>query len=302
MGLPTVAVINFATQVTDSEAQDAIRAVNRQIEEDFVPIWGAGRRLVLHASPFAPSVDSVLAEDPVRASGVLYLVDTGSLAGALGYHDMNAAEVPVGFVFTEVGEDEDWTVTLSHEALELIVDPTVNIFVPGPDPRAFDDPARWLLHAYEVCDAVERTQYEIDGIRVSNFVTPQYFREGDAPGTRNDFLGVGVPSFGATPGSHLGVIDPSTGQFETIFPTRELPSSTPGGFARRARAFERAKPSRPKDEELHDRLANYQARPVPHGCGLPQLEAITRTARYEARARGLCRRGLFREPPRRRKR
>ena len=35
----------------------------------------------------------------------------------------------MGFVFTNL---PDWTVTLSHEVLELIIDPTVNIFVPGP--------------------------------------------------------------------------------------------------------------------------------------------------------------------------
>lgn len=48
-------------------------------------------------------------------------------------------------------------------------------------------------HAQEVCDAVERTSSEIDGLRVSNLVTPEYFRPNDALRTRNDFLGVGVP-------------------------------------------------------------------------------------------------------------
>ena len=201
-GQPDIAIINFSS-LDDRQAQNAIRAINRQVTEDFMPIWGSGYVCKLHASPFDPAHPNVMQEDPVQAEGVIYLVDQPHIQGALGYHDMNNAEVPVGFVFTDLG---NWTVTLSHEVLEMIVDPTVNVYVPGPDPRSPDDPGAWLLHTYEVCDAVERTEYEVDGIAVSNFVTPSYFREGDAPGTRNDFLGVGVDSFGVTVGSHLGTV------------------------------------------------------------------------------------------------
>src|SRR6185503_7885018 len=92
-----------------------------------------------------------------------------------------------------------------------IVDPMANAFVPGPDPRPGKDGA--VLHSYEVCDAVERTSYLIDGIPVSNFVTPQYFGEGDGAGTRNDFLGTPIKSFGCLPGCHLGFFDLDAGEF-----------------------------------------------------------------------------------------
>ena len=167
MSQPSIAVVNFSANLSDQTVQDVIRAVNRQIIEDFVPIWGNGRVMRLQASAFEPADPDTLTEEPVRADSVIYLVDQATLPGALGYHDMNTRGVPVGFVF--VVDLTQWTVTLSHEALELIVDPTVNIFVPGPDPR---DAANPVLLTYEVCDAVERTSYEIDGVRVSNFLTP----------------------------------------------------------------------------------------------------------------------------------
>ena len=107
-------------------------------------------------------------------------------------------------------DPNDWTVTLSHEVLELIVDSTVNLFAPGPDPR---DANNLVLHTYEVCDAVERTTYLIDGIAVSNFLTPSYFTIGDAVGTRNDFLGVGVDSFGLTQNSHIQFLRPRGQRF-----------------------------------------------------------------------------------------
>jgi hypothetical protein len=164
MSLPSIAVINFTSTLNDQTVQDAIRAVNRQVLEDFVPIWGYGRQLQLHAVDFQPANPDTLAPQKVPADSAMYLVDEGSLPGALGFHDLNTRDVPVGFVFAL--NPNDWTVTLSHEVLELILDPTVNLFVPGPDPRNVNN---IVLHTYEACDAVERLSYAIDGIAVSDF-------------------------------------------------------------------------------------------------------------------------------------
>ena len=272
MPLPDIAIINFSS-IEDHEVQRVIRAVNRQITEDFMPIWGSGYICKLHASPFVADVPDRIKNDPVQAEAVVFLVDQPSLPGALGYHDLNTAETPVGFVFTDLG---DWSVTLSHEVLELIVDPTVNILVPGPDPRQPNDPNAWLFHTYEVCDAVERTEYVIDEVRVSNFVTPAYFAEGDAPGTRNDFLGVGVDSFGVTEGSHLGTIDPETFDWVQIL-GNEFPSAST--VKSRMRQYARDG-TRPRASEKQDAcLSEYKRKPAVGGMGLPHLSALTRSAR-----------------------
>jgi hypothetical protein len=207
MNLPEIAIYNFSDK-SDPEVQRAVRAVNRQVIEDFIPVWGAGYLCSLQTSVFTSSPGEAIAEEPVTADAAIYIVDESHLPGAAGYHFLNGREVPYGFVFTDAGQ---WTVTLSHEVLELIVDPNANAFVPGPDPR----PGRTgtVLHTYEVCDAVERTTYLIDGVAVSNFVTKQYFVEGDGSGTRNDFLGTSVTSFGLLPGCHLGFFDLDAGQF-----------------------------------------------------------------------------------------
>lgn len=276
MSLPTIALVNFSSHVGDQRVQEAIRAVNRQVLEDFAPVWGSGRVMRLHAPAFDPADPDTLMEDPIGASAVVYLVDQATLPGALGYHDLNTRAIPVGFVF--VLDLAEWTTTLSHEVLELIVDPTVNIFVPGPDPR---DASNFVLHAYEVCDAVERTSYEIDGVRVSNFVTPEYFTVGDEIGTRNDFLGVGVTSFGVTRGSHIAFFDLSAGEWVTVLGEHAPPQAAQ---ARRAHAFDRPKPSRPADTELDAILATYNQAPR-HGCkGLHHLASVTRTGRYRASA------------------
>ena len=277
MSLPSIAIINFSSR-SDQEVQDAIRAINRQVEEDFMPVWGSGRLSKLYAASFDPANVDTLTEETIPADSVIYIVDEPSVPGALGYHSINSKEVPVGFVFEDLG---DWTVTLSHEILELIVDPTVNIFVPGADPR---DSNFWLFHSYEVCDAVERSTYRIDNIEVSNFVTPEYFNPEDIQGTRNDFLGVGVESFGVTQGSHLGVLNPATWDFEIIFGAGAPVEPV---FAKRQKAYEHERPQR-QDEKLTALLDSYNEKP-PAGCSsLPELGGLTHAARYKKAGRDLA--------------
>jgi hypothetical protein len=275
MSLPSMSIINFS-RLREQAVLEGIRTVNRQVQEDFLPIWGNGRVLQLHAAAFDPAKPETLAEEPVRGESVLYIVDEPSLENALGFHDLNTRDFPVGFVF--VLDPNDWTTTLSHEALELIIDPTVNLFAPGPDPR---NPQNVVLHAYEVCDAVERSSYEIDGVRVSNFLTQSYFTVGEAAGSRNDFLGVGVKSFGVTRGSHIDFFDLNAGTFVTFVGQEGAPSSLQ---ARRADAFEHPKPARP-DKRMNQILRDYQSKPSTDKCDrLPELGGITREARYRQAA------------------
>jgi hypothetical protein len=164
-----------------------------------------------------PSAQSL---SDMRGDAVLYLWDKVNVKDALGYHDRNNRGIPFGFVFTELSKQlgENWTVTLSHEALELIGDPEVNLLVAGPHP---DDPDRDVFHWYEMCDAVQAETYKIDTVEVSNFVLPLYFTGGDEVGGRNDFLGRShngrtLRSFGINPGGYVGFFDPKLGDMDTV--------------------------------------------------------------------------------------
>ena len=99
MSLPSIGVINFTSTLHDQDVQDAIRVVNRQVLEDFVPLWGYGRLPQLHAVDFRPADPDTLAPQKVPADSAMYLVDEASLPRALGFHDLNTRDVPVGFVF-----------------------------------------------------------------------------------------------------------------------------------------------------------------------------------------------------------
>jgi hypothetical protein len=217
-----ISIVNHTKgKVTDEELQTAIRAINRQIAEDFVPYWSMAATLRLEGRS-AAEPDSAQAAD-MRGDAVIYLWDEVDVDGALGYHFQNNRGIPFGFVFTSIAEEigEAWSATLSHEALELIGDPETNLLVIGPHPDPAED--REVFHWFEMCDAVQAETYEIDGVKVSNFVLPLYFtgtRETDEPGARNDYLGRAykgqtLRSFGINPGGYIGFFDPELGKHDT---------------------------------------------------------------------------------------
>jgi hypothetical protein len=162
--------------------------------------------------------DQPVPQSPVeiRGDAIIYLWDQIDVPGALGYHDANNRGIPYGFVLTELSAQlgEPWSVTLSHEALELIGDANVNQFAAGPHPDPSQN-GRVVFHWYEMCDAVQANSYNIDGIAVSNFVLPLYFTIGEELGSRNDFLSTALPSFGVNPSGYVGFFDPVTQNMDT---------------------------------------------------------------------------------------
>lgn len=200
--------------IGDEELLTVIRAVNRQVRDDFEPSWGMGATLRLEGTTAKRWSADDLVE--LRGDAILFLEKLVPTSEVDGYHEANAAGIPYGVVQADLAAelDEPWSVTFSHEALELIADPQSNLLVPGPEPGPG---RRRVLFWYEVCDAVQAETYVIDGTRVSNFVLPLYFTEGQEIGGRNDFLGRRhgkgtLPSFGVNPGGYVGYTVPHTGK------------------------------------------------------------------------------------------
>jgi hypothetical protein len=211
-----ISVVNHTSgRITDEELQVVVRAVNRQIAHDYAPYWNISAELRLEGP--ATSRPSSISLPELRGDAVLYLWDHVD-PEALGYHEKNARGIPFGIVFADLSADlqEPWSVTFSHEALELIGDPEANLLVAGPHPR---DRRRQVFHWYEMCDAVQGEHYRVDGVDVSNFVLPLYFTREAETGSRNDFLGRmsngrTLESFGINPGGYIGFFNPQNREHE----------------------------------------------------------------------------------------
>ena len=217
-----ISIVNRSHRLSDLQVRDAVRAINRQLSEDFEPYWQFGATLRLDGSE-----DKVAHREghvPLprlpgrRGDAVIYIADAASLAGAEGYHDRNGGDVPFGFVFLDVckAAGDNWTVALSHEAIELVADPMNNLLVQGPHPY---DRSHLVFHMFELCDAVQGETYRIDGVEVSNFLLPGWFAHAkvlgpgqSVTGARNDFLGRPargevLQPFSLAPGGYLSFYD-----------------------------------------------------------------------------------------------
>ncbi len=163
---PTVqiAVINESTVLANTDVTPVVAALQKQVTNDFGPVWGTAAQLT-----FVPK-----GTQPPAGSWWLVLLDDSDQANALGYHDLTTESLPIGkvFVASDLKAGTSWTVTASHELLEMLGDPNINltVFVQNTNTAG-------TLYAYEVCDACEDDSlgYQIDNILLSDFVYPAWF-------------------------------------------------------------------------------------------------------------------------------
>ena len=200
-GTTTVAIINGSTVLTDDEVMAAVPALQTQVHRDFAPAWGVDAKIV-----GVPS-----GKKPPAGSWWLAILDDSDQAGALGYHDVTDQGLPLGKVFA--GSDKqhgfEWTVTTSHELLEMLADPDINLTV-----FVQSDAKAGVLYAHEVCDACEKDAqgYRIDGVLVSDFVYPAWFQTfRKAKSTTFDHEGhIGAP-LELLDGGYIGAFDVTSG-------------------------------------------------------------------------------------------
>lgn len=209
-----ISIVNRSTTIAEVEMHRVVRAINRQIAEDFEPYWAFGGRLRVEG-PIGDRVDREQLRE-LRGDAIIYVLDQRVTNDLLGFHQSNQSSIPYGFVHLDLCKElgDEWSVTLSHEALELIADPLCNLTVLG---RAPTDNTHLVFHAFEMCDAVQSQSYHIDSVAVSNFVLPQYFTGIEEPGARNDFCGTSLQSFGVNPGGYLSYFDPSDNTTKPFF-------------------------------------------------------------------------------------
>jgi hypothetical protein len=164
---PFIAITNESSVINDADMPLVLGALRHQVIYDFAPAWGVSATLEAgeKSATLSPTKWGIV------------IADDSDQAGALGYHETTSAGMPQGFVFARTDKEDglSWTVTLSHELLEMLGDPYANLTAQLNNSE---------LVAYETADAVEADDdgYDIGGIQLSNFVLPRWFEPGvDGP-------------------------------------------------------------------------------------------------------------------------
>lgn len=156
-----IAVINESAAISDTKVESYLQAFETQWNRDLAPAWDIARADFVFVSS---------ASRAPRDAWWLVWLDDSDQADALAYHDLTDDGAPMSKVFVKTiqAEKASLSVAATHELVEMAIDPTINL--------AAQD-ARGIFWAYESADPVEADEfgYEIDGVRVTDFVLPSWF-------------------------------------------------------------------------------------------------------------------------------
>jgi len=128
---------------------------------------------------------------------------------------------PYAKVVVKPGSD-DWTIDASHEALEMLIDPTGNMlrtaFATRHAGKTFSDGRNDVQYLVEICDPCEdeRFAYRIGNVRVSDFVTPDFYADEARPNTRYSYTGNVKAPRQILPGGYMTWVQPASFEIEQL--------------------------------------------------------------------------------------
>src|SRR3954447_9808633 len=152
-----VALVSEVNEVSPEWLTMVAAALQKQVVRDFGPVWDVQA---------AVSAIGRLEDVPL---GYWPMIIVEDVQDAAGYHtDQNGQP----FALIEYGTS--WSLTASHECMEMLADPFGNRLMAGQSPKEDQDRVEFLV---EVCDPSEDQSagYRINNILVSDFYTPRFF-------------------------------------------------------------------------------------------------------------------------------
>ena len=173
MLLRQVALVSESSSVSASELAQVSAALQKQATRDFGPIW-----------EIQATVDAFnKLEDVPIGYWPMIVMDNINTPGAAGVH-----EDKDGQPFALIQSGPNWSLTASHECLEMLADPFGNRVIAGKSPKRNQGRVEFLV---EVCDPSEAAEfaYAVNGVTVSDFYTPAYFDPLGSSGVRYSFTG-----------------------------------------------------------------------------------------------------------------
>lgn len=185
-------VVDVDVGLPADEVHAYAQAQQSQIIEDWAPFWKSWG-MVRVGDKLGPQEDEI----------EIRLMKHPTIDGALGFHDRKPDGTPIIYVFVELAQaqGDTWTSVASHEVLEVLGDPYLQLCV------QIDD----VFWDREVCDRVEADSYVKLGVTLSNFNTPDAFEPGKTGGERYDFLGLSTAPNQIRKGGYAQRFDTATG-------------------------------------------------------------------------------------------
>jgi hypothetical protein len=152
-----VVLIDQTGGVPVAALQQYANALQQQTDNDLAPAWNV--RADISVLPGGENIPP--------GTWPINIVD--SLNGGGGVHRDDQ-----GQVYANVTNDDNLSLTISHELLEMLVDPSGDRLMSAPDlDPGF--PGRQVSYLVEVCDPCEIYSYVINNVTVSDFILPSFY-------------------------------------------------------------------------------------------------------------------------------
>jgi hypothetical protein len=201
-----VALVSKSKSVSFSEISSVAAALNKQVGRDFGPAWG-----------ISATVDGFdkLQDVPVDYWPVIIL-DKLDDPSAGGYHQTKHGE-PFSVVLAS-----EFPIAASHETLEMLADPFGRRTIAGSPPANSPAPINGfsrVMYLVEVCDPCEGQQfvYQVNGINVSDFITPNYYDPVTSTTVRYSFTGAITAPHQVLEAGYISFSDPASSRWYQIF-------------------------------------------------------------------------------------
>jgi hypothetical protein len=166
-----VALVSNTRRTSPADVAHVAAALSKQAARDLAPLWA----ITATVDAF-PSLRSVPA-------GYWPIIVVDRVEGAAGFHlDRN------GRPYALVEYSDSWSLTASHEALEMLVDPFGRRTAAGRSPKFGQGQVEFLVEACDPCEAAAFA-YTINGVLVSDFLTPPFYDPRRTVGARYSFTG-----------------------------------------------------------------------------------------------------------------
>src|SRR6266849_1900207 len=183
-------------------------ALNLQASRDLQDIWKITASVTALADP----------ESIEPGVWPIFIVDDVGAPGADGIH---LTEHQQPYALVQAGPT--WSLTASHECLEMLVDPSGNWLVPSSGITVIkgdvhDLPGAKFEYLVEVADPSEdpANAYMIDDVLVSDFYTPRFFDPVASPGVRYSFTGRISRPRQVLPGGYISWLNPRLGTMQQL--------------------------------------------------------------------------------------
>src|SRR5262245_41929410 len=195
--LRQLALVSESNQVGMNDVLKVSAALQKQASRDLAPIWEVSATVDAFAT---------LEEVPDGYWPMIVMDDIG-FAGAAGIH-LDQDGQPFALI-TSSPDLDTWALTASHEACEMLVDPSGNRQVTGDSPKPGQARVSFVV---EVCDPSEAADfgYTVNGILMSDFYTPHFFDPVSASSVRYSYTGALEEPRQVLKGGYLSWLEPQS--------------------------------------------------------------------------------------------